>query len=29
MVDDMISIRPLQIGDASYLTCEFNLSVHA
>ena len=29
IVDDMISIRPLQIGDASYLTCEFNFSVHA
>ena len=29
IVDNMISIRPLQIGDASYLTCEFNLSIRA
>jgi hypothetical protein len=29
IVEDMISIRPLSIGDAAYLTCEFNLSIHA
>jgi hypothetical protein len=29
IMEDMITIRPLSIGDASYLTCEFNLSIHA
>jgi hypothetical protein len=29
IIEDMITIRPLSIGDASYLTCEFNLSIHA
>ena len=29
IIEDMITIRPLSIGDASYLTCEFNLTVHA
>ncbi len=28
-VSDMLSIRPLSIGDAAYLTCEFNVTVHA
>jgi hypothetical protein len=25
----MIAVRPLSLGDASYLTCEFNVTVHA
>jgi hypothetical protein len=29
IVADMVSIRPLSIGDAAYLTCEFNVNVHA
>jgi hypothetical protein len=29
IIEDMITIRPLAIGDAQYLTCEFNLSIHA
>lgn len=29
LVQDMITVRPLSIGDASYLTCEFNLTIHA
>jgi hypothetical protein len=29
IIGDMITVRPLSIGDASYLTCEFNLSIHA
>lgn len=29
IIEDMITIRPLSIGDAQYLTCEFNLSIHA
>ena len=29
IMEDMITIRPLSIGDASYLTCEFNLAIHA
>lgn len=28
-VADMVSVRPLSIGDAAYLTCEFNVTVHA
>jgi hypothetical protein len=28
-VGDMIAVRPLSLGDASYLTCEFNVTVHA
>ena len=28
-VSDMLSIRPLSIGDAAYLICEFNVTVHA
>lgn len=29
IIEDMITIRPLAIGDAQYLTCEFNLTIHA
>jgi hypothetical protein len=29
IVAEMLSIRPLSIGDAAYLTCEFNVTVHA
>lgn len=29
IVDEMISVRPLSIGDAAYVTCEFNINVHA
>jgi hypothetical protein len=28
-VGDMVAVRPLSLGDASYLTCEFNVTVHA
>ena len=28
-VAEMIAVRPLTIGDAAYLTCEFNIIVHA
>lgn len=28
-VGDMVAVRPLSIGDAAYLTCEFNVTVHA
>jgi hypothetical protein len=28
-VGDMIAVRPLSLGDAAYLTCEFNVTVHA
>lgn len=28
-VADMISVRPLSLGDAAYITCEFNVIVHA
>ena len=29
MVADMVAVRPLSLGDAAYLTCEFNVTVHA
>lgn len=29
IVDEMVSVRPLSIGDAAYVTCEFNVNVHA
>jgi len=29
IVEEMVSVRPLTIGDAAYTTCEFNLTVHA
>lgn len=29
IVGDMIAVRPLSLGDASYLTCEFTVTVHA
>jgi len=28
-VADMISIRPISLGDAAYLACEFNIIIHA
>lgn len=28
-VADMVTVRPLSIGDAAYLTCEFTVTVHA
>ena len=28
-VADMVAVRPLSLGDAAYLTCEFNVNVHA
>lgn len=28
-VAEMIAVRPLTLGDAAYLTCEFNVIVHA
>jgi hypothetical protein len=28
-VDDMLAVRPVSLGDASYLSCEFNVFVHA
>ena len=29
IVTDMVNVRPLQLGDAAYLSCEFNVTVHA
>lgn len=29
VVSDAVAVKPLTIGDASYLTCEFVVSVHA
>lgn len=29
IVSDSVAVRPLSIGDASYLSCEFNVTVHA
>ena len=29
VVDEMITVRPLTIGDAAFVTCEFNINVHA
>lgn len=29
MVENMIAVRPLSLGDASYLSCEFNVTVYA
>lgn len=29
LVADMVAVRPLALGDAAYLTCEFNVTVHA
>lgn len=29
MVADMVSVRPITQGDAAYLSCEFNVTVHA
>jgi len=29
IVTDMVNVRPLSLGDASYLSCEFNVTVHA
>jgi hypothetical protein len=29
IVEEMVSVRPLSIGDAAYTTCEFNITVHA
>jgi hypothetical protein len=29
IVDEMVTVRPLTIGDAAYVTCEFNITVHA
>jgi hypothetical protein len=29
IVAEMIGVRPVTLGDASYLTCEFNVTVHA
>jgi hypothetical protein len=29
LVADMVSVRPLSQGDAEYLSCEFNVTVHA
>lgn len=29
IVADMVAVRPLTLGDAAYLTCEFNVTVHA
>jgi hypothetical protein len=28
IVEEMISVRPLTVGDAAYVTCEFNVNVH-
>lgn len=28
-VEDMVQIRPVSLGDAAYLSCEFNVFVHA
>lgn len=29
IVNEMVSVRPLSLGDASYLSCEFSVTVHA
>lgn len=29
LVTEMVSVRPITLGDASYLSCEFNVTVHA
>ena len=29
IVADMVSVRPITLGDSSYLSCEFNVTVHA
>lgn len=29
IVDEMVTVRPITIGDAAYVTCEFNITVHA
>jgi hypothetical protein len=29
IVDEMVTVRPLTVGDAAYVTCEFNITVHA
>lgn len=29
LVAEMVAVRPLTMGDAAYLTCEFNVTVHA
>lgn len=29
IVNDMVSVRPITTGDASYLSCEFNVVLHA
>ena len=29
IVADMVAVRPLTLGDASYLSTEFNVSIHA
>jgi hypothetical protein len=28
ILEEMISVRPLTVGDAAYVTCEFNVNVH-
>jgi len=29
IVTDMVAVRPLTMGDAAYVTCEFNVTVYA
>jgi hypothetical protein len=29
IVENMIAVRPLSLGDAAYLSCEFNVTVYA
>jgi hypothetical protein len=29
LVTEMVSVRPITLGDAAYLSCEFNVTVHA
>lgn len=29
IVEDMVAIRPLILGDETYISCEFNVNVHA
>lgn len=29
IVENMVAVRPLSLGDAAYLSCEFNVTVHA
>lgn len=29
IVSDSVAVKPLTLGDASYLTCEFSVTVHA